>query len=49
MATTVVSGRIDAEEAAAVSKFIAESGPTWNGVINSLPHYIYQHRGYPCE
>lgn len=49
MATTVVSGRIDAEEAAAVSKFIAESGQTWNGVINSLSHYIYQHRGYPWQ
>lgn len=49
MATTVVSGRIDAEEAAAVSTFIEESGQTWNGVINRLSHYIYQHRNYPWE
>ena len=49
MATTVVSGRIEAEEAEAVTRFIEESGMTWNGVINSLSRYIYEHRSYPWD
>lgn len=49
MATTVVSGRIDVEEAKAVTRFIEESGMTWNGVINSLSRYIYEHRSYPWD
>ncbi len=49
MATTVVSGRIDADEASAVTRFIEERGMTWNGVINSLSRYIYEHRSYPWD
>ena len=47
MATTVVSGRIDEKEAAAVSRFIEKTGKTWNSVINSLASYIYEHQRYP--
>ncbi len=47
MATTVVSGRIDAEMAATVTQFIEKTGNTWNGVINRLSRYIYEHQSYP--